>query len=316
MKTVVITGANGYIGGQTAILFHEQGWRVIGIDKKRCVEHLNEYFYKFKVCDFSSQECFSVIKQYRPDAIVHCAGSSLVGPSKTNPREYYQNNFVATKKLADFLIDNNLKTRLIFSSSASTYGEPIMPPCREEDPPLPLSPYGESKLMTEMLLQSYAHAYNLDIVIFRYFNVCGADSQTRHGQAPGATHIIARVLQALRDNGTIIINGKDYPTNDGTCVRDYVHVEDIAQAHLLAVAKQINGIYNLGTGTGYSNLQILNTAFEVANKKGYPVSWGESRHGDPAILTGSAENFTNATGWSPTHNLESIIQTAWNWYNK
>ena len=318
MKTVVITGAGGYIGGQTAILFHDQGWRVIGIDRNHPPKHLAQstYFSKFYIGPFDSKDALDLIKTNNPDAIVHCAGTSLVGPSKQNPRPYYQNNFVATKTLVEYLIDNNIKSRLVFSSSASIYGEPVLPPCREEDPPLPLSPYGESKLMTEMMLESYSTAYDLDVTIFRYFNVCGADSQCRHGQAPAATHIIARVLEALRDGNSITINGKDYSTPDGTCVRDYVHVEDIANAHLIAAENYCNSTFNLGSKIGHSNLQILNAALAVANKPDYPVSWGNSRTGDPAVLVGSSEKFTTLTGWEPKHNLTSIIETAWNWYNK
>lgn len=318
MKTVVITGAGGYIGGQTSIYFSEQGWQVIGIDKNHPPKHLSQssYFSKFLVAPFDSEEALELIKQNSPDAVVHCAGTSLVGPSKRDPRNYYENNFVGTKTLTEYLIDNKIKAHIVFSSSASVYGEPIMPPCQEEDPPLPLSPYGESKLMTEMMLDAYANAYGIDVSMFRYFNVCGADSQGRHGQAPKATHIIARILEALRDGADITINGKDYPTFDGTCVRDYVHVEDIAQAHYLAVVQKINGIYNLGTGAGYSNLQILDTALAVTAKPDYPVAWGERRLGDPAVLIGSAEKFNALTQWKPTHDLDSIITTAWNWYSR
>lgn len=316
MKTVIVTGAGGYVGGQTSIYFHDQGWNVIGIDYQHPPKHLAQstYFSKFYIGPFDSQDALELIKNANPDAIVHTAGTSLVGPSKKDPRPYYQNNFVATKTLVEFLLDNKIKTRLIFSSSAATYGEPILPPCREEDPPLPLSPYGESKLMTEMMLRAYANAYGLDVVIFRYFNVCGADSQSRHGQAPQATHIIARVLEAIRDDSNITINGDDYPTPDGTCIRDYVHVEDIARAHLIAVDSP-SATYNLGTGTGYSNRQIVDTALQVTNSPNKQINWGPSRPGDPAVLTGSSERFTADTGWAPTHNLENIIQHAWNWYN-
>jgi len=317
MKTVVVTGAGGYIGGQTAIAFHQAGYNVIGIDIQEPGLELRKCFSKFLVSDFASEESLYIINKAEPHAIVHCAGTSLVGPSVKAPRNYYQNNFVNTKTLLDFIVDNELSTKLIFSSSAAAYGEPIMPPCREEDPPLPLSPYGESKLMCEMMLQSYSNAYHHDFVAFRYFNVCGADNQGRHGQAPNATHIVARVLEAIRDNGDITINGDDFPTPDGTCIRDYVHVEDIAQAHVLAVENyNVKGIYNLGTGTGYSNRQIIDTALEVTNNKDKIVNWGPSRAGDPAVLTGSADKFTSATGWQPTHDLTSIIKTAWQWYNR
>jgi len=287
MRTVVVTGAGGYVGGQTAIHFYDQGWDVIGIDYQHPPKHLanSTYFSKFYVGPFDSKDALDIIKDSNPDAIVHCAGTSLVGPSKQDPRPYYENNFVATKTLVEYLLDNNIKTRLIFSSSAATYGEPVMPPCREEDPPLPLSPYGESKLMTEMMLQSYANAYDFDVVIFRYFNVCGADSHSRHGQAPGATHIIARVLG------------------------------DIARAHLIAT-QCITGTYNLGTGTGYSNREIIDTALSVTDQAEKEINWGPSRPGDPAVLVGCAKKFSRLTEWKPTYNLDNIIQHAWNWYTR
>lgn len=317
MKTVLITGASGYIGGQTAIYFHDNNWRVIGIDERHPPEHLSKggYFSKFLISPFNSEESLHLIQTSKPDAIVHCAGTSLVGPSKTNPSVYYQNNFVATKTLVDFLVEQDIKTRFIFSSSASTYGEPIMPPCREEDPPLPLSPYGESKLMTEMMLNAYIFAYGIDAVIFRYFNVCGADSKGRHGQRPGSTHIFAKVLEAVRDGNEFTLLGTNLPTQDGTCIRDYVHVEDIAKAHFLAANGASSGVYNLSTSTGYSNKQIIDTVFKVLDKTTTIVE-APARAGDPAVLTGSAEKFYNETGWQPSFTLEEIVKTVWQWYNR
>lgn len=315
MKTVVITGAGGYIGGQTAIKFASDDWKVVGIDRKHPEKHLETYFSKFMISDCSSEESLYLIQQTKPDAIVHCAGTSLVGPSVKNPALYYQNNFVATKVLLDFLVKNEIDTHIIFSSSASVYGEPIMPPCMEEDPPLPLSPYGESKLMGEMMLSSYARAYGLKYTAFRYFNVCGADSEGRHGQAPGATHIIARIMEAITKQQDFTLYGNDYPTPDGTCIRDYVHVDDIAQAHLLAAEKSTYGVYNLSTSTGNSNKEIIDTALKISGSD-INIKKGPIRSGDPAVLTGSSERFTISTGWKPTHNLKTIIKTAWNWYNK
>jgi len=317
MQTVVVTGAGGYIGGQTALYFHDQNWRVIGIDERHPPGHLfnKGYFSKFLVSPFDSEESLHLIQTSEPDVIIHCAGTSLVGPSKTNPGIYYQNNFVATKTLLDFLVEKDIKTRFIFSSSAATYGEPIMPPCREEDPPLPLSPYGESKLMTEMMLNAYIVAYGIDAVMFRYFNVCGADSKGRHGQRPGSTHIFARVLEAVRYDNEFTLLGTNLPTQDGTCIRDYIHVEDIAKAHFLAAIGTSSGVYNLSTGTGYSNKQIIDTVFKVLGKT-TTITKAPVRPGDPAVLTGSAEKFEKETGWKPSHNLEDIVQTVWNWYNK
>ena len=315
MKTVIITGASGYIGGQTAIKFASNNWKVVGIDCKHPPKHLETYFSKFMISDCSSEESLYLIQQTKPDAIVHCGGTSLVGPSIKNPAPYYQNNFVATKVLLDFLVENKIDAHVVFSSSASVYGEPIMPPCMEEDPPLPLSPYGESKLMVEMMLKSYAHAYGLKYTAFRYFNVCGADSEGRHGQAPGATHIIARIMESITKEQDFTLNGNDYPTPDGTCIRDYVHVDDIAQAHLLATEKSTFGLYNLSTGTGNSNKEIVDNAL-ASSASNISINKGPGRPGDPAVLTGSSKRFANETGWKPKHNLESIIKTAWNWYTR
>jgi UDP-glucose 4-epimerase len=190
-----------------------------------------------------------------------------------------------------------------------------MTPVQEVDPTEPISPYGESKLMIDWMLKSYRRAYGLDFVSFRYFNACGADSQARHGQAPGATHIIARVLESVRDAQDFTLYGTDYSTPDGTCVRDYIHVEDLAEAHILAVDSAIpSDIYNLGTNTGHSNLDIVRMAVAVTNKD-IPILHGPKREGDPAILTADAGRFTSKSSWQPKFDLKDIIQHAWAWYN-
>jgi UDP-glucose 4-epimerase len=268
--------------------------------------------------DYATEVAFAGIYQFAPDAIVHCAGTSLVGPSVTNPAIYYENNFVKTKQLLDFLIVNKMtSTRIVFSSSAATYGEPVMTPCQEIDPAEPISPYGQSKLMIEWMLASYGQAYGIDSVAFRYFNACGADSSARHGQEPGATHIIARVLEAIRDGSDqFVLNGKDFATEDGTCIRDYIHVEDLAQAHIRAIDPAVpGGVYNLGTNQGYSNLQILHGAIGIT-KKDLAYSVGPRRHGDPATLTADSTKFMGASGWQPKFSLEDMITHAWAWYNR
>jgi UDP-glucose 4-epimerase len=313
---VMVTGAAGYIGGQTALMLKEQGYNVIGVDLKPQPELLQNVFSQYLQSDFSDQQVLTTIAQYRPQAIVHCAGTSLVGPSLSNPSYYYHNNFVKTKILADFLVDAKIATRLIFSSTAAVYGDPIMTPCSESDPPMPISPYGESKLMTEMMLSSYNQAYGLDSVVFRYFNACGADHLVRHGQTEDATHIIARILTSLRDNTTFTLNGKDYPTADGTCVRDYVHVEDIAQAHIMAINAAIPcGIYNLGNSVGTSNQEIIDMAATVTGRTA-AVEVGAARPGDPAELTADATKFQQASGWTPKYTLRDMIQHAWAWCNR
>jgi UDP-glucose 4-epimerase len=206
------------------------------------------------------------------------------------------------------------KTRFIFSSSAAVYGEPVMTPCHEVDPCEPISPYGDSKLMVERIMAAYHTAYNLDYVAFRYFNACGADSQTRHGQTEDATHIIARVLEAIKDDREFVLNGVDFATPDGTCVRDYVHVEDIARAHVMALDAEIpSGVYNLGSNNGTSNREIIAAAERITGKK-LKVVLGEARPGDPAVLTASAAKFGMVgDGWRQFE-LDHMIQHAWNWY--
>jgi UDP-glucose-4-epimerase GalE len=311
---VVVTGAAGYIGGEIALLLQDAGHTVMGIDRRPCPAHLRDVFNRFVQADFDSDESYRMLIAYRPETIVHCAGTSLVGPSIKNPSDYYHNNVVKTLNLLNIMHNVLPQTRLIFSSSAAVYGEPIMNPCHEVDPKEPVSPYGESKLMIEQILASYHRAYGLDYVAFRYFNACGADSQGRHGQELGATHIIARVLESIRDGEEFTLNGIDYPTPDGTCVRDYVHVEDIARAHVLALDRRVEpGVYNLGTSQGISNREIIDAAQQVTGTA-VVIRVGEKRPGDPPMLTASADKFNRYTTEWRKYNLTEIIKHAWTWY--
>ena len=314
MMKIIVTGSAGYIGGQVSIALRDAGHQVIGIDLESAPAHLVTQFTRFHQTDFASDTALQTILEHRPDAIIHCAGTSLVGPSIDNPQEYYNNNVVKTLKLLDLVINKLSSTRFIFSSSAAVYGEPVMTPCHEVDPCEPISPYGDSKLMVERIMAAYHTAYKLDYVAFRYFNACGADSQTRHGQESGATHIIARVLEAIRDDREFTLNGIDFATPDGTCVRDYVHVEDIARAHVMALDAEIpSGVYNLGNNNGVSNREIIAAAERITGKK-LKVVMGDARPGDPAVLTASAAKFGMVgEGWRQFE-LDLMIQHAWNWY--
>ena len=316
-KTIVITGVSGYIGGQTALLLKDAGHRVIGIDRRPLPPHLNGVCDRFVQEDFASTHALSTIVLERPDAVVHCAGTSLVGPSMIDPAEYYETNVVKTYQLLEIVRRAMPKTKFVYSSSAATYGEPVMLPVHEVDPAEPVSPYGQSKLMVDMMLESYHRAYGLNSVSFRYFNACGADPQRRHGQTPGATHIIARVLEAIRDDREFTLNGVDFPTPDGSCVRDYVHVDDIARAHSLVIYHDVPaGVYNLGSNNGTSNQEIIAAAERITGKK-LKVVLGEARPGDPPMLTASAAKFGLAAGgWGCHYTLDDMIQHAWNWYNK
>jgi len=170
--------------------------------------------------------------------------------------------------------------------------------------------------MIEWMMQSYKRAYGIDFVAFRYFNACGADSQNRHGQRPGATHIIARVLESIRDRQAFVMNGDDYDTPDGTCVRDYVHVEDIADAHVQAIDRRMaSGVFNLGTKAGFSNREII-TAAERITGQTLNMQVGPRREGDPATLTASADKWSQISGWKPRFGLDSIISHAWQWYTQ
>jgi len=315
MKTIIVTGVSGYIGGQTALQLKDAGYKVIGIDNRPLPQHLLNICDEFLYHDFASNEALMAIYYSTAEAIIHCAGTSLVGPSVANPEEYYQNNFVRTKRMLDSLVQGQrLDIRVIFSSSASVYGEPVLGSCQEEDPALPLSPYGESKYMTEMMMQSYFRAYGLQPVMFRYFNACGADSQGRHGQEPGATHVIARILEATRDNGQFEIYGNNYSTTDGTCIRDYVHVEDIARAHIMAISSEVpTGVYNLGSNEGTSVKQIIERAAIITGRSP-EITVSTPRSGDPETLTASANRFTKVQPEWRKYTLDDMISHAWNWY--
>jgi len=311
---VIVTGVAGYIGGQIALQLKGAGHTVIGIDRRPLQKHQVGQLDNFLQADFDSDIAYKKLLETQPDAIIHCAGTSLVGPSIKKPSDYYGNNVAKTMNLLNFIVQALPKVRFIFSSSAAVYGEPIMPPCHEVDPTEPVSPYGESKLMVEMMLESYHKAYNLDYVAFRYFNACGADMQARHGQEPGATHIIVRVLESLRDDTPFTLYGTDYATEDGTCVRDYVHVQDIADAHVSALYDNLApGVYNLGTNKGTSNAEIMKAAIRITGRQ-LKVVVGDKREGDPAVLTASADKFGQVYKDWQKYTLDDMITHAWKWY--
>jgi len=311
---ILITGAAGYIGGQCALALKDAGHTVVGIDRRPLPAHLVGTM-DFVQADFDSDQSFKKLIDIRPNAVVHCAGTSLVGPSVNNPSDYYNNNMVKTMHLLTIMMSAVPKAKFIFSSSAAVYGEPVMANCHEVDPKEPISPYGESKLMVDWMLEAYRRAYGLDYVSFRYFNACGADSQARHGQEPAATHIMARVLECLRDDTEFTLNGTNYPTPDGTCIRDYVHVEDIARAHVLALENNVPaGVYNLGSDTGTSNQEIIAAAERITGRT-LKIVAGKQRAGDPPLLTASAAKFgAVATPAWRQHDLDAMIAHAWSWY--
>lgn len=325
-RRIVVTGGCGYIGSHVARAFKQNGDEVLIIDKVKrdhTLKDIDGYF----IADFADDSSLATIYDFAPDVVVHCAGTSLVGPSMSNPGEYYDNNISKTIKLLNFVKDFDKKPLIMFSSSASVYGEPEKLPIPEHARKNPISPYGNTKAMTEEILKDYWGAYALPSMCFRYFNAAGAMPDTADlGQEPEATHIVARVLEASIANRAFTINGGDFDTLDGTCIRDYVHVWDIAQAHVKGVEylfpAWLSGtpnvgcsIFNLGTNKGVSNKEIVDY---VVDHYGLPfVNFGEHRWGDPAELVADATKAREKLGWEPKYSdINTIIDTAYAWYTR
>lgn len=299
-KVVGITGACGFIGGALGIEFKKRGYKVIGLDLIRR-EYLMPYFDNFYNCDFSLIPTFYSGAWGLCDTIIHCAGTSLVGPSNLEPASYYVNNVAKTISLLEWCANNN--KHFMFSSSASVYKAQNRL-ITEADPLSPLSPYARSKLMVEQVIEDFVKAYKFKATIFRYFNACGALDEA-HGQPPGAQHILPKLFEC---KDKFKLNGTDFKTQDGTCIRDYIHILDIAQAHVKAMELNCYGIYNLGTSLGYSNLEIIK-----AIKKPY-IDVGR-REGDSDCLVADNSLAKSILGWSPTTTLPSIVESLERWYN-
>lgn len=320
MKLLVVGGA-GYIGAVTVELLLEQNHEVIVLDNL-CRGHEPAVSSKarFVKGDMGNTEDLNAIfKAEKIDAVMHFGALSLVGQSVEQPALYFRNNVTHGMTLLDVMIANGVK-KFVFSSTASVYGEPHSSPITEDFPLIPSSPYGDSKLAYEKILKWYANAYGLMYSALRYFNVAGATETIGEDHEP-ETHLIPLVLQAARGaRPHITIFGDDYATPDGTGIRDYIHVKDLAAAHLLAVealkTPGQNSIYNLGSGTGFSVKQIIEVARKVTGKT-IPVEIGPRRAGDPSILIASSQKIRDELGWTPKYGeLETIIGDAWKWHQK
>jgi UDP-glucose 4-epimerase len=258
---------------------------------------------------------------HKISAVMHFAAFSLVGESVEKPLKYYRNNMAATAELLDSMIRHSVK-RFIFSSTAAVYGEPVDIPITESHPCTPTNPYGESKIAVERMLKGCDSAYGLKYISLRYFNAAGADRSGKIGERHrNETHLIPLVLEVAagrREN--IKIFGTDYPTPDGTCVRDYIHVSDLSGAHLLALNSLLSGgdsaVYNLGNNRGYSVREVIELSRKVTGKP-IPAIEADKRPGDPAILIASSDKIKKNLGWKPEYeDLETIIKTAWKWHQK
>ncbi|HWR43985.1 UDP-glucose 4-epimerase GalE [Sporomusa sp.] len=317
---VLVTGGAGYIGSHTVRLLEKAGSNVVVYDNlvtghRDAVK--NSTFVEGDI--FDSTLLADTIKRYEINSVVHFAAYSLVGVSMVNPRDYYHNNVVGTLNLLDVMMANGVN-KLVFSSTAAVYGEPDTSPITEDVMKNPTNVYGRTKLIMENAMADYSRTYGLKYIALRYFNACGADTAGDIGEDhQPETHLIPLVLKAcLGKTDRLKIFGDDYPTKDGTCVRDYVHVNDLGQAHVLALKALYNGhesdIYNLGNGSGFTVKEIIETAESVTGMAA-PKEVAPRRAGDPAVLVASSGKIRQDLGWQPEYtDIKNIIATAWRWH--
>lgn len=319
--TILVLGGAGYIGSHTVYELIDNGEDVAVIDNLLTgheeAVHPKARFYKGDIRDREFLD--EVLKKEKPDAVIHFAACSLVGESMEKPLKYYDNNLCGTKILLDSMVANGID-KIVFSSTAATYGEPERIPILETDKTEPTNTYGETKLSMEKMFKWVGKAHGLRYVSLRYFNACGAHNSGIIGEDHNPeSHLIPLILQVPNGKREFIsIYGGDYDTKDGTCVRDYIHVTDLAQAHILAVKYLQNGnkseIFNLGNGIGFTVKEVIDTARKVTAHP-IPAKITPRRAGDPAQLIASSEKAKEILGWKPEHNsLEEIISTAWNWH--
>ncbi len=321
---ILITGAAGYIGSHTAINFLNNGYEIVVFDNLenghiQTINALqkigNVYFEQGDLRNISDIE--KVFEKYNIEAVIHFAAFALVGESVENPAKYYRNNVYGTMNLLDTMVKYNVK-KIVFSSTCATYGEPKYVPIDENHPQSPINPYGNSKLCVEYMLKDYDVAYDLKSIRLRYFNVAGCDEQARVGEwHEPETHLVPNILKSTFGSAkTFKIFGNDYDTVDGTCIRDYVNVEDLAEAHRLAYKylceNNKSNVFNLGTEQGDSVKQVFDACENVLNRK-IDVEVVERRPGDPAKLYANANKAKQILGWSPKRTLENSIQSAYKW---
>lgn len=322
-ETILVTGGAGYIGSHATKVLKESGYEVIVLDNLVYghAEIIEDVLgCKLIVGDIGDYQLVSqIFADYPISAVMHFAAYAYVGESTTEPRKYYRNNVVNTLSLLEAMVDASID-KFIFSSTCATYGTPNEVPISETHPQAPINPYGMSKLMVEKILADFDSAYGLKSICLRYFNAAGADPSGQLGEDHSPeTHLIPLVLlTALGQRDHISIFGTDYPTPDGTCIRDYIHVLDLADAHLLALKylqkHNKSEIFNLGNGSGFSVKEVIDVAKKISGKD-FQVKMEDRRAGDPAVLIGSTEKAEKILGWQPTrNNLETIIEDAYKWH--
>lgn len=329
--TIMVTGGDGYIGSHCIIALMNAGFDVVSFDnnvtsRKEISKILSniksdgQYVGSINGDLLKIEDINSAFDKYDIDAVIHFAALSNVKESSINPEKYYENNVAGTINLLKAMLSHNIR-RIVFSSTASTYGNPTYLPIDEKHPQNPINPYGWTKLFVEKILEDYDRAYGIKNVILRYFNVIGADSKLRIGECHRPeTHLIPKILQsALSEKIDFKLYGNDYPTRDGTCIRDYIDVEDIAEAHVMALnylRKNGNSdVFNLGTNTGYTVNEIIAECEKVTGKQ-LKVIVENRRPGDPAVLIADNNKAMSVLGWEPKIALGDSIRKAYDWEKK
>lgn len=319
--TILVLGGAGYIGSHTVYELIDAGEDVVIVDNLQTGHkgalHPKARFYKGDIRDEKFLD--DLFNNEKIDSVIHFAANSLVGESMIDPLKYYDNNLYGTMILLKSMVKNGIE-KIVFSSTAATYGEPEKTPIFEKDRTEPTNTYGETKLSMEKMFKWVSKAHGLRYVSLRYFNACGAHVSGKIGEDHSPeTHLIPLILQVPNGKREHIgIFGDDYQTPDGTCIRDYIHVTDLAQAHILAVKYLNKGnesdIFNLGNGVGFSVKEVIETARKVTGHP-IPAKISKRRAGDPAILIASSDKAKSILGWNPSHNsLDEIIETAWKWH--
>jgi len=316
---ILVTGGAGYIGSHTVKQLLKQGYDVVVFDNLSEGHRefvLTEHFVEGDLLDIEALR--NAFTRYPIDAVIHFAALTKVGESVSDPQKYYVNNVAGTLHLLQSMREHNVG-RIVFSSSAAVYGDPQQVPIPEEHPKTPINPYGQTKWMMEQIMNDFAHAYDLRYIALRYFNASGSDPDGDIGEwHEPETHLIPIVLEAaLGERSHIEIFGTNYETPDGTCIRDYIHVSDLAEAHILALEHLKtggeSGAYNLGTGCGHSVREVIDVCQEISGRL-VPVIEGPRRPGDPPVLVADALRAGVELGWKPKRSdLETIVKTALSW---
>ncbi|MBF0195412.1 MAG: UDP-glucose 4-epimerase GalE [Magnetococcales bacterium] len=321
MDNILVTGGAGYIGSHTCKALKKAGYRPVVLDNLTNGHSWAVKWGPIEVGDLCNKAFINnVMERYKPKAVIHFAGLIEVGESVTDPGSYYKANVTGSINLLLAMVEHKVD-KIIFSSTAAVYGIPVLSePVKEDCAKSPVNPYGNTKLMVENIIADFSKAYGLGYVLLRYFNAAGADPDGELGEShEPESHLIPRLLQAAYGSlASATINGDDYATPDGSCVRDYIHVTDLASAHVLALAKLNNKlcseVYNLGYGRGYSVKEVL-AAVNRITEVNMQVTIGPRRDGDPPTLVADSAKATTLLGWSPKHDsLDEIVATAWGWF--